>query len=99
MAGLSGACCPDPEQERRHEGNKISKKAKPLKVKASFACLVVQFEVGVHLEARVERFDRVAIASVAVVQEPNAVPQARVLRGAKKEGGQRTNIIRRRSWL
>lgn len=41
--------------------------------------LVVELKVGVHLETGVEGFDRVAIAAVAIVQQPDAVPKARIL--------------------
>lgn len=52
---------------------------------------MVELKVGVHLEARVKGFDGVPIAAVAVVEEADAVPQARVLR----EGGK--GMARRRA--
>ena len=44
------------------------------------AHLVIELEVRVHLEARVERLDGVSVTPIAVVQESDAVPKTRVLR-------------------
>ena len=41
--------------------------------------LVIELEVRVHLEARVECLDGMPVTPVAVVQEPDTVPKTRVL--------------------
>lgn len=55
------------------------------------AHLVIELEVRVHLQARVERLDGVPVTPVAVVQEPDTVPKTGVLQS--KIGSNHSIII------